>query len=149
MCSRLARISSCRWTWRFFVLHLLQPVSWQWKATWQNCLNMFQPTFNAFQHYSPSHLPKEPVNFRAKGAFILIKSCYTCILQHTQNFCLFKQKCFFKLVALLFVWGMKQAPFFQILAQGSSLLVRCFFSIARVSSHPGPTSKGWIRCRML
>ena len=43
-----------------------QPVSWQWKARWQNCLNMFQQTFNTFQHYSPS---KRTCKLQSQGCF--------------------------------------------------------------------------------
>ena len=54
-------------------------------------------------HFNTTHLPKEPVNFKAKGAFMTAVSykimlyLYPPTYSHTQNFCLFKQKCFFKL----------------------------------------------------
>ena len=123
-------LSPCVWTWRFFVLHLYCNLSRggarpSGKTVW-TCFNTH------LTHFNTTHLPKEPVNFRAKGAFMIAVSYKTMLYLYPPTisnfFCLFKHKCFFKL-AVLCVWRMKNAPFFQILAQGSSLLVHCFFPL--------------------
>ena len=48
-------------------------------------LQRFHP-FKLCTHFNTTHLPKEPVNFKAKGVVMTAvsdKSCYTCILQHS------------------------------------------------------------------
>ena len=104
-------------------------------------------------HFNTTHLPKEPVNFRAKGAFMIAVSYKIMLYLYPPTYSKllrFRTQVFFQVGgAFVRLRDEKRTFFSPDFSARFITLGPLFFSIARVSGHPGPTLKGWIRCRML